>query len=109
VLLGRDGERVALEQREAKDIARAKALNERYGITGSRANAAQADVRVATAQAAVATIPAGIVKMETDAQVCWQMVAMRRASLVTRGVAKAERKRLLGSLSAHCADLANAA
>lgn len=108
VLLGRDGERVALEQREAKDIARAKALNERYDITGLRANAAQADVKVTEAQAAVATIPASIVKMETDARACWQTVTMRRASLVKRGVGEVERRRLLVPLTANCADLTNA-
>jgi hypothetical protein len=109
MLLGRDGERIASEQREAKDAARAKALNERYDITGLRANIAQADMKVTAAQAAVATIPATIVKMETDARTCWQTVARRRANLVARGVGEAERKRLLGPLSAHCGDLANAA
>jgi hypothetical protein len=109
VLLGKDSERVAIEQREEKDAERAKVLPERYNIAGLRANITLADGAASVAQKAVETIPAVIVKMEADARGCARILAARRSALLERGVAEAERNHQLAALMSHCAALETSA
>jgi hypothetical protein len=109
VMDGPDTERVTIEQREQRDAARAIVLKSRFDIDGLAAAVALAEDKVRRAQTAAETIPPTVIKADADARACRQTLANRRAFLARRGASEAERARELASLTARCANLAEAA
>ncbi|MGP0104056.1 hypothetical protein [Rhodoblastus sp.] len=109
LVLGQDGARIALEQRETRDAARSKDLAAQFDVVGLRASVTQADAVAAAAQSAAAMIPPAILRMEGHTKACSQALARRRNALVAKGVNEVERRRQLGPISARCNGLANAA
>lgn len=59
LVLGQDGARIALEQRETRDAARSKDLAAQFDVVGLRASVTQADAVAAAAQSAAAMISSG--------------------------------------------------
>jgi hypothetical protein len=107
LLIGKDGARIALEQREEKDNIRARTLQQRFSIENLRTAAVEADLKQKAAKAAAETIPERIQRLDIQAKACVRQLAKQRSALLAKGVSPAVARTELVSLSIRCGALAN--
>lgn len=101
-LLEKESKAFALEQREQKDAARAKALHERFDISGLREAVGAADLNVNSAAAAITTVPLGIQAMDAEAKTCWRQYAGRKQALLAKKIGEVDARNQLAAHATRC-------
>lgn len=107
LLIGRDGARVALEQREKNDNLRAYALHARFNIETLSNAVVEAEAKQKTAKAAAETIPERIQRLDSQAKACTRQLANQRSGLLAKGVSAELTRTELSALAKRCAILTN--